>query len=304
MSRRALPPVGEHQPRLADREVEATGGAAAAPRRHLDRRAGLACSRARRRRGRACADRMSLGGPAAAASATPMNAISAARIASGSSPPAQEQAATLAGVTPATASASARPSSMRGARTVTRGMRGDARWMAASVACPYHRPMTSQTDTDLSAAAQRGRRVPPRARRRAPRAARRVPLDPERQRRPGAGRRGPPHRAVDRRRDDAARDRARHGPRDEPPSDRHRRVDARRSRRADRARLLPLRRPAHRPARRVDPPAVRAAPRGRARLRPRRRRRQGPAVHAPQGGRGLDGRRRPAAAQPALLLRG
>ena len=151
---------------------------------------------------------------------------------------------------------------------------------------------------------QAGHRVPPRARRRAPRAARRVPLDRERQRRSRACRRGPAHGPMDRRRDDAPRRRARHDPRDEPSPDRDRRVDEGGRGCADRAGLLPLRRAAHRSAGRVDPPAVRAAPRGRSGLRARRRRRQGPAVHAPEGGRGLDGRRRAPAGQPPLLLRG
>ena len=94
-----------------------------------------------------------------------------------------------------------------GERTTTRNMcAGRAR---TSMGCIGLMPLSSANDEPDRYRSLRGRRrcrrVPARARCRASRPARRVPLDPERQRRPGARRRGPSHRAVDRRRADAAR---------------------------------------------------------------------------------------------------
>ena len=76
------------------------------------------------------------------------------------------------------------------------------------------------------------------------------------------------------------------------PPDRARRVARRRAGCADRPHLRPLRRPAARAARALDLAALRADPPRRAHLRPRLRRRQGPALPARQGDRGAHEERR------------
>ena len=202
--------------------------------------------------------------------------------------------------------ATRRPTAKQGRRWLGGACERDAEWRrrVASVRCPYHRPMTSQTDTDLSAAAKlaieylREHDAEHLAQLDEFLSIESVSADPERA--------GEVRRTAQWIVDEMTRIgvEPRHDPRDEPSPDRDRRVDEGRRGCADRAGLLPLRRAADRSAGRVDPPAVRASPRGRPGLRARRGRRQGPAVHAPEGGRGLDGRRRPPAGQPPLLLRG
>ena len=77
-----------------------------------------------------------------------------------------------------------------------------------------------------------------------------------------------------------------------------------RARRPDGPGLRPLRRAAGRAAGKMDHAPLRADPPRRQPLRPRRHRRQGPDVHAPEERRGLDHRRGPAAAEPEVPHRG
>ena len=100
----------------------------------------------------------------------------------------------------------------------------------------------------------------------------------------------------------ARRDRGR-GDRDRPAPDRLR-PDPRGARRADGHRLLPLRRPARRPARPVGAPAVRAVRARRPVRRARRGRRQGPARDAPRRDRGAARGRPGARGQPHVRVRG
>ena len=127
--------------------------------------------------------------------------------------------------------------------------------------------------------------------------------DPQRVRAPGARGRHGHRRGLDRRRAAPPRRRRRRGRADAAPPDRHR-PDPSDPGRADRARLLPLRRPAGRPAGPVGDRAVRAVHAGRPDGRPGHLRRQGPDRDAPRRDRGAAGGPRRPAGEPHVRLRG
>ena len=164
--------------------------------------------------------------------------------------------------------------------------------MTETFTAPETAPIDPAVEAALVAIARGAHRVAARAR-----------AHPERVRPPRARRRHGRDRRVDRRTPARpGRDRGR-GHRDRPASDRLR-PDPRGAGRADRHRLLPLRRPAGRPARPVGAPAVRAVRPRRPVHRPRRLGRQGPARDAPGAARGAARGRPGAGGQPDLRVRG
>ena len=120
---------------------------------------------------------------------------------------------------------------------------------------------------------------------------------------PRARRRLPGDRGLDRRRARADRRRERVGRGDDGAPGRLRRLAPRRGR-PDRDRLLPLRRPAGRPAGALGLAAVRAGRRRGQDARPRRGRRQGPAPPPAPGDRGDPRGARRAPGEPPVHLRG